>query len=499
MCPGITIKKLGGVCKVKEERVVRVLDGMTGSASFGVHNPSLKNLARGVAERVLYTSVDGELVRPIQPEDKAFDSLHEIRDDVLKCTVPTSVVNLEDFPSLYKDARKRSIYERAVLSLSHTALTIRDATVSVFVKAEKVNFSAKPDPAPRVIQPRSPRYNACLGRFLKPFEKAMFYGFKVAMGYTVILKGLNAITAAETLRENWDAFVDPVAIGLDASRFDQHVSREALEFEHTFYNRIFKNPELKKLLTWQLNNSGVGYAGGCRLKYKVRGCRMSGDINTSLGNCIIMCCIVLAFFKEVGVNARLSNNGDDCVVFCERKHMHRLSGIGAWFKKFGFKLTEEEPVYDFEKIVFCQTQPVNTIDGWRMVRDPRTALSKDMVSLLPWDKLVEFDRWRGAISSCGKALTNGVPFWYSFYSKLGGVVHSETVSSFRRTGLGYMSRGVAFSSRSEITPEARYSFWLAFGVLPDEQIVLENIDREIQFEKNYPLMFGDITSYSQLL
>lgn len=496
--PGITTTaKVGSQGWSKGEREVRILDGYSGSAVYGVHNPSVVNLVRGVAERVLYTLVDGVLRAPRRPLAGVYKRLRSLRSAVLRNTRSTTVVAIEDYPSLYSDSRKRGIYERAVASLMTKAISRRDSYVNTFVKAEKVNFTAKPDPAPRVIQPRNPRYNVCVGRFLKPFEKNMYAGFAKTYGYNVICKGLNATGTAQQLRENWDCYRDPVAVGLDASRFDQHVSREALEYEHGFYNTIFQSKELAELLSWQLNNKGTGYSEGHKVQYEVSGCRMSGDINTSLGNCIIMSSIVLAYFDEVGIDARLANNGDDCVVICERAHLPLLAGIDKWFSEFGFVLTREPTVDCFERIEFCQTQPVLTSTGWRMVRNPYTATSKDMVSLLSWSTEIEFDRWRGAIGTCGLALTTGVPYWEAFYSRLGGVVDRSTLDRVEDSGMGYMSRGVV--GNSTITPEARYSFWLAFGMLPDEQESLENLTKPIVYRAARPLTFGDVTPLHDLL
>jgi hypothetical protein len=149
------------------------------------------------------------------------------------------------------------------------------------------------------------------------FEKRLFSGFETVFGYSVILKGMNAHATAEQLRSNWDSFTQPVAVGLDASRFDQHVSHAALCWEHSVYNGVFRSSELRRLLRWQLVNHGVARTEGQRIDYTTNGCRMSGDINTSLGNCLIMSSIVLAYCETRGITARLSNNGDDCVLILE--------------------------------------------------------------------------------------------------------------------------------------------------------------------------------------
>ena len=497
--PGITVTKATGYIRNNNNhRQVRVLSGYVGSAHYGVHDQSLANLVRGVAERVLFTpGPSGVLESTRKPLDGVFKRLAPEKRALVSNTRPTSVVAVEDFPSLYHDARKRAIYTRAVTSLSHETISRRDSVVSTFVKAEKVNFSAKADPAPRVIQPRSARYNVCVGRYLKPLEKALLSSYKASHGYCVVVKGLNAQGVALTLRSNWDEFDSPVAVPLDASRFDQHVSLEALKWEHSVYNSIFNSSELKELLSWQLENKGVGYADGWRVKYSVRGCRMSGDMNTSMGNCIIMSSIVLAYLRVNQINARLTNNGDDCVLILERRDLHKLDGIDKWFTDFGFKLTREPFVDVFERIEFCQTQPVLCEDGWRMVRNPYTATSKDAVSLLSWATELEYDRWRGAISSCGLALTRGVPFWEAYYRRLGGVQHAGALAAISDSGMGYLSRNM--QGKARITEASRYSFWLAFGMLPDEQIAMEELDVDVSYTEPTPMTFGAVEPLCKLL
>jgi len=404
------------------------------------------------------------------------------------------VVAPQDYPGLYS-GRKRAIYEDAAQAFLQRGVQLCDSFVSVFVKAEKINFSSKPDPAPRVIQPRRPVFNLAVGRYLKQFEGRLCEGFKKLCGYRVILKGLNATGVAECLRANWCTFKQPLAVMLDASRFDQHVSVEALEFEHSIYNAVFRSAELAKLLRMQLTNRGYGYTScGHRVKYEIKGCRMSGDINTGMGNCLLMSTLVLAYCEHVGLKSRLANNGDDCTLMIEKRDAGKLRGLEQWFLDFGFRLTVEGTTEVFERIKFCQAQPVLTGSGWRMVRDIHTAPSKDLVSLLSVSDAKEFAMWRHAIGSCGLELTRGVPMWEKFYSDLlaGGVVAAEGVSErITDSGLGYMAAGVV---GSQITDEARHSFWLAFGIEPDHQIAYEQTPTHLEWAEPTPLMFDDITS-----
>jgi len=110
----------------------------------------------------------------------------------------------------------------------------------VFVKYEKTDRTTKEDPVPRVISPRDPKYNIQLGRYLKPIEERIFKALGKMFGHPTVMKGMDTDRTASVLHEKWDHFNNPVAIGLDASRFDQHVSLEALKFEHSVYAACFR-------------------------------------------------------------------------------------------------------------------------------------------------------------------------------------------------------------------------------------------------------------------
>lgn len=477
-----------------QERVVRFVDGVGAGLHYGVHNPSMRNLCRGVAERVLHLFKDGIPCARIRPKQGAFSKLNGVKHRLLSRLCSTPVVAEELYPQLYHGG-KRAVYERAAVTLLTRGFKNSDAYVSAFVKAEKINFSAKPDPPPRVIQPRSPVFNLKVGCYLKPFEHRLVAGFRAAFGYNVVLKGLNASGTARQLRENWETFVDPIAIELDASRFDQHVSVDALKYEHSVYNEVFKSPELRKLLRLQLHNKGFGRYGGQLLRYEVDGCRMSGDINTGMGNCLLMSLMVLGFADSKGIRCRLSNNGDDCVLVVERKDRPLVDGITQWFHDLGFDLKVEGIQDVFERIKFCQAQPLWTTTGWRMVRDIYTATSKDLVSLLGFGNQLEFNNWRHAIGTCGLELTRGVPMWEAFYKTLlppaGAEGSTGAVERIMDSGLGYMARGVV---GGVITEEVRYSFWRAFGIPPDAQVAYETTSRGIGWTVPQPLMYTNITS-----
>lgn len=485
--PGVVVRRY---TTGREDRVVRMVAGVGTGQRYGVHNNSLNNLLRGLAERVLFKTSPEGLVRAPQPVPDAFKRLSGVKHRLLSKLSPTPIVDLDDYPVLYS-GRKKLVYERAVAELHSRGYRNSDAEIRAFVKAEKINFSAKADPAPRIIQPRSPVYNVMVGRYLKKFEKRLFKGFKSAFGYDVVLKGLNADGVGRALEKHWSHFTRPVAVGLDASRFDQHVSVPALEFEHSVYNSVFRSPELAKLLKAQLKNRGLGLANDGRVRYTTEGGRMSGDINTGMGNCLLMSCMVLGYLERYGVDARLANNGDDCVLFLESDDLYKLRNLSSWFLDFGFVLTQEEPVYCLEQVEFCQSHPVWVGDGYRMVRDIRTAPAKDMVSLLGWDNEANFNAWRDAVSVCGQRLTSGVPVWERFYGALdGGRAKSWALDRVEDSGFGYMAKDV---KQSAVSQRGRYSFYLAFGMLPDQQEALEEAFTSVPYHEPRPMTFADVS------
>jgi hypothetical protein len=276
-------------------------------------------------------------------------------------------------------------------------------------------------------------------------------------------------------------------VGLDATKFDMHVSSSMLVWEHSIYLQVFRNcPELRKLLSWQMHNKGGGYCDDGKLSYSVKGKRFSGDMNTALGNCLIMCAMVWAYAKERGVDVKLINNGDDCVVFMELADLERFSaGLKEWFLDLGFRMTVEPPVVDFQKMEFCQMKPIRTTSGWTMVRNISTALTKDTMCTLPLDSEKGLRKWMWSVGTCGLALCRGVPMMQEFYKAYirEGIDDKGRIANAvqSQSGMRMLARGIA--ERSElITSEARYDVWMAWGITPDEQKAAEEFYRSWKFD-----------------
>lgn len=462
----ISVSKRQGTPKSRE---FITLGGLGFGVEYGVHNSSLSNVLRGLTERVYRVQGKDGLVPPPRPAKGAFDRLSAIRGRLLRAVGSCRPWSREEFISSYRGA-KRSKATAAAESLSRRPVCKADARLSTFVKAEKLNLSKKPDPAPRLIQPRSARYNGAVGPYLKSVEHKIYGAIARLWGGPTVMKGYNAVEVAGHLWDMWCAFANPVAVGIDASRFDQHVSVDALRWEHSVYNAIFRCPELKRWLDWQLKNHGMAFTPDGIVAYTVDGCRASGDINTALGNCLIMCALVLLYCIERKIKARLANNGDDCVVIMSRRHLPAFSRwLREWFLEFGFNMTVEAPVYEFERIDFCQTRPVYAHGRWVMCRDPRIVLDKDTTNLHPHN--VPYASWLAHVGEGGGALAKGVPVLQMFYQVL-RALGNDKPKSWETTGMDYMTRGLKCEV-VKITDEARISFYKAYGITPWDQLALE--------------------------
>jgi len=287
---------------------------------------------------------------------------------------------------------------------------------------------------------------------------------------------MNAVEQGRCMREKWERYKSPVAVGLDASRFDQHVSPMALKWEHAIYLAIYRGDSfLRRLLSWQVHNRGRGYCQDGRLKYRVDGCRMSGDMNTALGNCLLMCAMVHAYASFVGLKKfSLANNGDDCIVIFERSELPKFQRfLESWFTDMGFTMKVEAPVYDFEQIEFCQTRPVLGPRGYTMTRIPQVAMAKDCISIIPVDTRAEYNSWMASVGEGGLALTSGMPIWQSFYRAMHrAAAGAKPRTDDQQTGFKMLAVGLEAKVLS-VSQASRYSFWLAFGVTPDMQVEIE--------------------------
>lgn len=453
-------------------RTATIVGGVSlGPRTLGVNNKDVNTLFTAIAERVMLYRKGAVVYQPLEPKENAFRKLIQFKRKLLAIYGDKpSPLEPHEFVECYK-GRKKTIYANALHEWTG-GVTTSHARLKAFVKAEKVDTSK----APRVIQPRSPVYNIGVGCYLKHIEHPLYVAMaRLFKQPFVVSKGLNVQELGRGLNTMWGEIPNPVFIGFDCSRFDMHVTVDALKWEHSVYKSLYNySPELVRLLQMQLVNYGTGHCADGKVSYKVLGRRMSGDMNTALGNCLIVCAIVYAYMKTLGVDYRFVDNGDDCGVIISRNAKDKVAGIVSWFEDFGFRLELEDPVIEFEKITFCQMKPVFDGVGYVMVRDFYKALEKDSFSIHPHTSAKSLRKWLYAVGECGLSLCSGIPVMQSFYEMYlrCGLPSNMKNATYMECGAMHLAKGLD-PKRRNVTEAARHSFYVAFGVLPADQVILE--------------------------
>jgi len=458
-----------------EPRVLYSISEASPTFELGVNNADISTLTTALLERMYYCKVNGEFVAPPEVNNSTFVSrLDYFSKAVSKKVGHAAPVSLNKVVEMY-EGRKRVIYGNARDRYETTGWNEKYPWLKAFVKMEKVN----PEKAPRCIQPRDPVYNVRLASYIKPIEKRIYRAIDKIFGDgPTVIKGYNVERIGSIMRGKWKTFDKPVAIGLDAVKFDMHVSKEALEWEHSVYDNIYRCKILRSLLKSQVYQRGGARCKDGHLSYKVVGRRASGDMNTGLGNCLLMCALVHAYAKSKDIPIKLMNNGDDCAVMMEKQYEKEfMESLNAWFLEMGFRMTAEKPVYTLPEIEFCQMRAIEYGEGKiTMVRNIPVALRKDSLITIDVSKPNVLKAWMNAVGTGGLALTGGIPIMQNFYRRL--MILSEGRDSkiatelARNSGMHLLSIGM-HKKFVEPTAEARLNVYLAWGITPDEQEALE--------------------------
>lgn len=367
--------------------------------------------------------------------------------------------------------RKRRKYEEAGADLAVNPIRKSDAYVSAFIKAEKI-FELKD---PRLIQARSARYNYELANYLKPIEHTLYNikGTKqlrhLLPAGRLIAKGCNMQRRALMIKKKMQRFTDPVVVSLDASRFDAHVT-DMLRVEHHIYQRYWKDPHLQKLLNWQYHNRGRTSTG---VRYRLRGSRMSGDMNTALGNCLISIIVLANIMRRLGVKPShwdMLCDGDDVLLFANKGTVD-LGALVQHYLEHGFVMKTENITSTYHKVLFCQGHPIDTPLGPRMVALPERVLSRSLVGVRHWAEAAYVPKYLALIGYCELALNMGVPILQEFACL---VLNWGSVLPKRLQPTGRLVKAMREEREHPILPlpitdEARHSFWEATGIDPVEQ------------------------------
>jgi hypothetical protein len=372
-------------------------------------------------------------------------------------------------------------YARAMKRLVEEGISRRSADTNMFVKFEKASQKKWAKADPRAIQFRSPEYCVDLARYLKPVEHRIYTLLgkgRILPRTRCIAKGLSLSKRANLLLRKWKYFHRPVALSLDVSRFDMHVHAELLEIEHMVYKLMLNDAHFAQLLSWQIKNKGKTSR---RHRYCVHGRRMSGDMNTAVGNCLLMVLLVSSYMCKLGIKWDILDDGDDCLLIVEQADRRRVDGLPQYYLDCGMKLKIENETTVFEHIEWCQCRPVEYMPGkFKFVRNPFKVVSQ----ALGGPKWYTSKRGRRKlIKSIGMAelaLNSGIPVVQSYAQCLirnagdAGLISGQHMEKLYYR-LRYEAGGLSLQGAvaRPITNLARVSLAKAWGISVAEQLDLE--------------------------
>lgn len=375
-------------------------------------------------------------------------------------------------PMEYAETRKgqkRKRYIQAAEELDQLGLRPSAKKVQAFIKIEKWDKQVATKKSPRMIQYRHPTYVARVASHLYPIEHKI-WGME-RDGCRIFAKGLNTYDTAKQLRMKWDSCSSPIAIMKDFSKFDSCITKPWIKAEAAIYG-----------LQGEFEEMEAQYYNRCTTKngisYECEARKMSGEYNTSLGDSIInWLATTHAFFMVTGHRrVHLNINGDDDVMIVNEADIgdieEFMSKFVHYLSEMGFK-TEASYTRDFEKISFCQANPIEVEpELWRMVRTPERAISRDCYSVRKYGGKAWY-RLCSSLGHCELALNDGVPIMQAWANYLlragrGTKVLNQEIDYKARVEL--KSKG---AYRTTIHDRARLSFATAFDIQPTEQIAIE--------------------------
>lgn len=406
-------------------------------------------------------------------------------------------------------------YGEAATSLDVDGMSgFNDYYIRAFLKTEK-NRAPHKMAKPRLIYPRSPRYNLELASRLKPFEHWLWGRlngklFRCGDGSRVVAKGLNARQRANLIVRKFRAIEGCVCVEVDGKSFESHVGLPQLKAEFSVYMAAFPGD---RRLAWLLSKQ-ESLAGTlqCGARFSREGGRASGDFNTGMGNSLIFLVECVAAARQLGIHYDLLVDGDNAVLFCRGRDYPILRDrfAGCVVESSGHEVSVDSVATCIEQIRFGGSAPVNLGDlGWCMVRDWVRVLSGAFSSHVHLRHPKFAREWMTGVAMCELSCSKGVP-----------VLQAWALESIRALGhkgrirpdffRDYYARGAWLAGQdyqAQVSDVARLSFERAFGVGVEEQHWLESGFAEslkglsgfsAHFDRYDPATFDEYLSFDEL-
>lgn len=391
--------------------------------------------------------------------------------------------------------KKREVYTQGL----QIKLDLKEhSRINGFLKCENVPYKptteTKIGDKPRMIMARHPVFLSHLLTAMKPLEHAFYHGrwlFNEHQKHTCA-KSMDPLKRMEALMEMVEELSCPVVIGLDGSAFDAHVTEGALKAEWKFYEKVWKGAgysparirELVRMGKAQLRNKVFIRTDDGVVKATVLGNRMSGDLNTGLGNSVLQSAFIAAAMKKCGVpqkHWRMLVDGDDAVLMVSGEYRFVAELIPGIFESFSQEVkvdyVEDITLDTLEKIEFCQSRPVRVGDSWRLVRSPYKVYNGYKMVNLWYRTQQEVAQFMATVAPAELIMASGIPVHEALFKCMhrisGDAKPAEVIS--RRFWLKQCHRVEALIPHSaDITLAARSSYARAFGISIAQQLMIES-------------------------
>lgn len=442
-----------------------------------------------------YTALTHRLIGRVRdPSERGMRLFNGLRKrltkQLLKRFGELNAWSYEDVINGYSGSMKHR-YEQAHNAIKNGLLVGKaQARISAFTKAERFDVAQLEWKAPRLIEARRPEYNLEIARFLKPIEKVVYQhavrgpdGVKTR----VFAGGMTAEERASVIRQKLMGFVDGRAISVDFSRFDMHTSVKQLRSVDGLYLSLVSDSDFQRLLSYKHVNKGYTATG---IGFTCEGARMSGDMDTLLGNSIVSYCMVASCCNKLLRRYNVLVQGDDAICFMEASDAEKfVQQAPNMFAEMGHKVKFESGIVaDAREVKFCQANMIHTDGKFRMVRDPLKCLSNFGSSHKHFHNMKGGLAVMKSAALCELACNPGVPIvqqmcvsWIDklrYYSSARLAANDEFLYRMKAT-VGNIHYRDAKASR--VTMKARSDFAVAFGIGIQEQLSLERaIAKNIQ-------------------
>lgn len=430
---------------------------------------------------------------------------HRLLGDMLCSYVGKSLIPMtfkEFIKSCPQKNRKR--YLNALRRYLNEGIQERDFELNLFNKLDKLDgflkkIKSNKEIKPRAIQGRSYIFNLLFGCYTKKIEKLAYRLFppsRLRSKSRMIVKGLNIPERSRLFMEKLENFKDPLVISLDASSFDASIKVCHLNGLKNIYMRLYPKDQFLKYL---LDKREMNLGEGAGIKYKMRGQRNSGEMDTALGNCLNMCSAAISCMIHLGISKYdIVNDGDDCLIILENKCKNRArltepsqicKAIKQLMREMGFDTDPESShirSVGVEDVEFCRSRLVWYPGGYRWTRNGKRARSTFGMVLRKMNNKKQLLSHIKGMFTCEYFVSSGVPIiqpmlWH--YIKLLGGVKKPKRWKNEDYAWRFLQEFSDFPKSlpgpPTIHPLTRISYEKAFGITVNDQLVEEMLVQRV--------------------